>query len=131
MGFMIQPVHSTSNTKEFCSSLDVSALCGRAVIGTSYKSHKSADNDLKKRIIQLLADKLDADHYYQQRVIGCGDGTVLIVKYSGHGKFAYDICGPGRKHRSGCMGAPTFDQCCIDARKHADQCFGGVKWENS
>jgi hypothetical protein len=65
---------------------------------------------------------------YQQCVIGCANGTVLVCQFR-HGNWGYEIAGPGRVHMSAVTGMPTFAECCVRAFRHAESSYDGVAWQ--
>ncbi len=63
----------------------------------------------------------------EREMIGCHDGTVLLVAC--HGAWAHEIAGPGRKHACATTGYTGFQDAREGAIRHADQSWGGVAWQ--
>lgn len=65
-----------------------------------------------------------------RQLIACRDGHVLVVSYD-DGWF-YSIAEESReyKYAGSCICGDDFAGTCSRARSHAEQCFGGVAWEN-
>ena len=74
------------------------------------------------------ADELN----YQQHIIGCTDGTVLVVQYRS-GCWCYRIAGKDRNCACTCLfnSEATYQDTLENARKHAESSFGGIAWDHS
>lgn len=62
----------------------------------------------------------------ERLALGCGDGTVLLVEYNGHG-WQYAILRAGVRAGS-TSGLKSYDDARTYATEHAQQCYGGVTW---
>lgn len=95
-------------------------------------TEKKAIDKLKKSVMDTLTEAHLNKENWQQTAIGCGDGTVLVVQFK-HGHWGYSMSGPDRKHGSSMSMGPndTHKSAMEAAKKHAEQCYGGVKWECS
>lgn len=98
--------HTTFPTEEEAEAAVLNAL-------------RSMDSDLRKR-----------------HIIVCNDGHVLSVHWVGlFNGYAYAIVDPSstRNYSSSvqCAADKTFGDCCAMARSHAEQSYGGVKYESS
>ncbi len=84
---------------------------------------------LKARVMECLQKYNEAERNYQRCVIGCNNGTVLIVRFA-YGSWGYDIAGAGRQGMSHSSSTnKRFEDELRDARAHAEQSYGGVAWE--
>lgn len=90
-----------------------------------------AKRELRAKITETLNNLVtESDRSNKRRrVIGCGDGTVLIVARE-HGAWGYTMHGAGRSGYSSCCGAESFETCVADAKRHAESSYAGVAWEN-
>lgn len=68
-----------------------------------------------------------AGHQPRQAYIFANDGTVFHVYQMLENSWAYNIADADRPYPCGVMGAKSFEEACQQARKHAADCFGGVK----
>ena len=94
------------------------------------ENETKAREEIKARILTCLERFDRIEKHYQRRVIGCANGTVLIVRWS-HDSWGYDINGAGRKYSSSASSTnKTFEQECAAARAHAENSYGGIVWEN-
>lgn len=92
------------------------------------RSAASAREGLRNALKAHIADAFHALANTGQAMIGCTDGTVILVQYR-HGSWGYSIGGPGRAWMSGVMGGDDdFRVTCDRAQKHAADSFGGVAW---
>ena len=86
----------------------------------------------KPKLREALSKAVDAAllqvQNYQQVLLGCEDGTVLLVQFC-YGTWGYDIAGPGRKHFSGVTGHESLEVAIKAARRHAADSYGAVQWE--
>lgn len=100
-----------------------------APVSGYHGSLESATRALRPELENALAEGLRmAENATAITVMGCADGTVLVVFYAGEG-WSYDIAGPGRAFRSGVHTGQKRDHCEDAARSHAAQSYGGVVWE--
>lgn len=83
--------------------------------------------DLLGKLTTYVQDALAAAASPEREMIGCNDGTVLLVAY--HGAWAHEIAGPGRKHACATTGYTSFQEAREGAVRHADQSYGGVAWQ--
>lgn len=97
----------------------------------SYRSEKEAKVRLGVEVVKRLRAGVEAEKNSRRTIVGCGDGTVLMVCFSG--SWGYYISGPERSRASSCWSSPNSgeEETLRLAREHAAQCFGGVSWETS
>jgi hypothetical protein len=103
------------------------------ITGVAYGSDGQIKAKLKKVISERVEEGLRAAEYGSRgRVIGCADGTTLIVRYA-HDQWGYSISGPGRKFAGFNTGGERADLESVykQAMDHAAQAYGGVAWECS
>ena len=67
-----------------------------------------------------------ARHYSTRRYIVTSEGEIFAVYYSGYGRWAYDIVGPGRQWPSATIGFGSAAEAVEAAKRHAASAFGGV-----
>lgn len=93
----------------------------------SYMGVTSAEGptaaDAKQALLTQLAEL--AENRFKRAYVFCGDGTVLAV-YHTIGGFAYDITDAKRAQSSGCLTSSSFDAVVEQAKRHAEQSYGGV-----
>lgn len=94
-----------------------------------YAEASKAKGKLKTQLIAQIEDGLRALKYTETLLLGCGDGTVLVVCYN-HGAWGYHIGGPGHKYAGSSAGAKDYSEATVQARSHAEQSYGGVLWES-
>ena len=87
--------------------------------------------ELKATTLRALSELQDMRDNYEQRIIGCTDGTVLIVQYR-NGCWCYRIAGKGRNCACTCLfnSEATYQDTLENARKHAESSFGGISWDH-
>jgi hypothetical protein len=91
-----------------------------------------AKSKLRAGLLQEVQEAVKTAQNVNRRLIGCKDGTVLVVEYR-YGSWGYSSWGPGRNHASACgLGADgTYEKALEAARKHAQDGYGGIAWEHS
>lgn len=99
--------------------------------GSSYKSEADARAKVAERIGEVVEFAIAATLNYQRHVIATQGGEVLTVEWSG-AAWGYRIDGAGRHAigAAGAWGAKTFEAAREDARRHAEQSYGGILWES-
>jgi hypothetical protein len=102
--------------------------CDRFSASLYAPSLNTAKARLRPEIERQIDEMVLRERNYRRKVIGCVSGEVLIVYFS-HGSWGYDIAGDGRTGCCSCCGLESFEVACEKARDHADQVWGGVKWE--
>ena len=100
-------------------------LLGGFTAGTPDKARRGLAGETLKSLEKLSA----MERHYERYIMGCGDGTVLIVAFRFEA-WGYPISGPGRKHSGATCGYKTFDEAVQKAKDHAGQGYGGVTWEH-
>lgn len=87
-----------------------------------------AKASLKERILKSLRLYDNIEKNWERGVIGCKDGTVLIVRFQ-YDAWGYDIAGPDRAFfSSSSSNHKKFDDEVRAALNHAEQSYGGVAW---
>lgn len=102
--------------------LDVSGV-------SCYGSAAKAKNLLREQLRARIAEALTRQENTGQRVLGCTDGTLLLVSYAGNGAWGYSIINRDHQASGGCIGAASFKAATEDAIRHAEQSYGGVAWQ--
>lgn len=92
-------------------------------------SEAQASKKLRALLTEEVRDAMQQRKNYQVRVIGCTDGTVLIVQFK-HNNWYYSICGEGRTTAASIHSQANLEDTVIAAQKHADDVYGGVAWVN-
>ena len=114
--------------RELARSLGLShTTVSQALRGSLRVKKDTQKRVLKAAILTTITDALERKANWQQAVIACKDGTVLVVSFS-HGCWGYIMAGPPRAHFSSTSGDGTFESVIADATKHADDSYGGVLW---
>lgn len=98
--------------------------------GMEYGSDNQIKTKLRARAEMQVAEALRAVGNQRSRIIGCTDGTILLVRFR-HDAWGYEIAGPGRNYAGACIGGKDFEDVLEAARRHAEGSYGGVAWENS
>ena len=95
--------------------------------GDTARTRKQARKDLNEQVDDALTTAQNNNKAY---MVACGDGTIILVRYS-HQSWGYTFFGPNRKNQGsgGCVTGDSYDETVIAARKHAKDCFGGIAWE--
>ena len=86
MSFLIktEPYISTEprGQREYHAFVDLGeGRSGKRLLGSSYRSQKHADQEAREKVLRLALAALKADEHSQRRIIGCGDGSVLVVQW--------------------------------------------------
>jgi hypothetical protein len=98
--------------------------------GIEYGSDAIIKAKLRKRAEAEVAEALRLKAEVRGRIIGCTDGTVLVVRFK-YDSWGYAIYGAGRTHGGAVLGDNNFDAALAAAMRHAVSSYGGVAWENS
>lgn len=108
-------------------------LAGLGLRGPSAHSYRSADDARCKKLAAALVEcakaAADAEQNGRRTMLGCGDGTVLLVEFR-HG-WGYQVAGGARPRSSAVLCGDGHDASLEAARAHAHQSYGGVAWECS
>lgn len=100
--------------------------------GIEYGSDARIKAKLRTRAEAEIAEGLRLlKENYRGRVIGCNDGSVLVVRFMGGTSWGYSVYAARLKGGSACVGSKDFDTAVADAKRHAEGSYGGVAWENS
>lgn len=97
---------------------------------STYSTASKAKAKFKAQLIEEVNEALKQKASYETRLVGAGDGSVFLVRYI-HGSWGHSIAGPGRKYAGSSAGAKSFEAALTDAKKMAEEAFGGVAWECS
>lgn len=100
------------------------------VSGGTYARTATAGARRLRSVIQEQIDVALSDARAERWIIGAQNGTVLVIEQR-HGTYQYTISGPNRQHASSAMGPDSFEETRDRARRHAEQCYGGVAWEHA
>lgn len=99
--------------------------------GSIHRSAPKAKKLLKEMLVKRVEEGLRAaNHGNSGRLLGCTDGTVLVVRWAYDG-WGYSIGGPGYKYGTSSQGYKTYEEAIAGAKNHAGQSYGGVAWECS
>lgn len=99
-------------------------MCSTSV----YRTEAAARTAIKANVLHVLREADVADCDQRRAILGCRDGTVLLVERCG-----YRVAGPTRRDAlGGCLlpGA-SHAESLEAAKRHAEQSYGGVAWSNS
>jgi len=104
-------------------------------VGCYATTERAARKKLRSQLQEKVNNALAQLHNDRRAMLGCGDGTVLLVEFR-FDSWGYTIAGPGLKHYGACGCAydatfATFDMARDDARRHAEQSYGGIVWETT
>lgn len=98
-------------------------------LATSYKSHKDALKNLDNKIMMCAREGAIAAVHCQQICMVCNDGSTLIGQWR-YSNWCYSIGHSDTKSLAGsvcCGSVKTFEELETAMRKHALQCYAGVK----
>lgn len=117
------PRYCDANNEHFAAT----EVDGRRLLAIGY-TDKQAVARLKQEATELLVAGIDARDK-GQTLIGCGDGTVILVNFR-HGNWGFALFGGsvgGR--RGGTVGMQSESEAIDSARRQANEVLGGILWE--
>jgi hypothetical protein len=100
------------------------------VEGSFYGPVSKGKEKLRARIVEQVEEGLRTVKNPSARAIGTAEGSVFIVRFV-FGHWTYAITGAGRKFAGSTSGFEGIEDATNAAKKHAEDCFGGVSWECS
>lgn len=125
-GKIALPITIDDLSASVCAELEGMGLI--AFGSTEKKARKELQDEVREAIKDYVARK-----YYggnRQKVIITKDGAIFVVRYRG-GAWEYHICSPNHDLSATVMSYDSMEDALEHARKHAQDCFGGIVSETT
>src|SRR5215207_4183338 len=94
-----------------------------------YAKPPRAKDLLREQLRARIAEALAREENAAQQLLGCADGTLLLIAYSGNGAWGYSIINREHQSSGGLIGPPSFADAKDAATRHAAESYGGVAWQ--
>lgn len=104
--------------------------CAKAYgfVASSFDGEKVALLQLRKKLLEALAEQKRAETNHGRVAIGTVDGKILLVEWR-EDTWGYTILSQYRNADTTMSGFPDIHQATTAARVHARRQFGGIAWE--
>lgn len=87
---------------------------------------------MKAHVFELIDKAIndsDSDNR-RKRLLVCRDGHCLVILRE-HGNWGYYMASSDRDYAGSSWGRASMDEALADARRHAEQSYGGIAWEST